>query len=475
MSEDILDFGGEEDVDFESMLEGAASEFKSGFNPGEKVTGSIVDITSNSILVDVKATSEGIVDRQQFEEDGELTVAIGDSVDLFFSGMINGEITLTGKMKGQDVDRAELENACNAGIPIEGKVTGKNNAGLEVSVGGAQGFCPASQVDLMHIEDLGIFIGQVLTFKIIECSEYNLVLSRRSYLDSQREEKREVLKETLTENSMITGTVTKILDFGAFVDIGGMDGLIPIGEVAWERVQDVNEFITVGSTVTVKIIKLDWEKNRFTLSLKQAGSDPWDTLSDEFRTGLPYKATVTRLVDFGAFVQLKPGVEGLIHISKLGRGRRLSHPREVVEDGQEIEVFVESIDLERHRVSLALESTESSDDSASEGGQLFAVGQEVEGVVDEHRPFGAFIRIGDKRGLMHVSEMDAETGSRQMIIQKTCPLNSTIKVKIKEFRDGKISLTIPGKEDEANISQEMATQKKASKDFGSLGGMFDNL
>ncbi len=468
-----------EDVEFDfgKMLDEGVDELKKGFTPGEKVAGVVVDITRSSILLDVNAKSEGILDRSLLEEEGELTVKVGDTVEAYYVGQDGGEIVLTTKMKSQDVDDAELENAFNAQIPVEGKVEGTNSAGLEVKVGSARGFCPASQVDTYHVEELSAYVGQVLTFMILEYSSGNLVLSRRLYLEGQKEEKRKALEESLSEGDIVTGMARKIMDFGVFVDLGGVDGLIPMSEIAWERVKDASEYVTEGERIAVKVLKIDWDAERITLSLKQAGSDPWDNIETEYRTGVPYSGTVTRLASFGAFVQLKPGVEGLIHISKLGAGRRLSHPREVVEEGQDIEVFIESIDLERHRISLTVEKPQDAP-ASGEGEQILAIGSEMTGTVQEVKPYGVFVQLTpNQTGLLHVSEMAEEIGgNRQAWLQKEYPVNKQVKVVVKDVRDGKISLSVPGRKEASNeIKKMMNDQKKESEGFGSLGGLFDNL
>jgi small subunit ribosomal protein S1 len=471
----------DENMDFGAMLEGGGNDLKRGFNPGEKINGIVTTITANSILLDINAKSEGIIDRSQFETEDGLSIRTGDSVEAYFVGMEHGEIALTTKMKSQDVDRAELQNAYQAGIPVEGKVTGENKAGLEITIGGVRGFCPASQIDTRHVEDLSIFKGQVLTFMVLEMSEYNLVLSRRRYLEQKQAEQKGQLKERLSEGDVVSGNITKIMDFGVFVDLGGVDGLIPIGELAWERVKDPTEYANIGERVSVKVIKLDWDRDRITLSLKQAGSDPWDSIETELRTGIPYTGTVTRISSFGAFVELRPGIEGLLHISKLGRGRRLSHPREVVDEGQEIEVFVESVDLDQRRISLAVEREEKKTDSEEDdqGEELLAIGGKRTGTVEDHKAYGAFIKLTPKKtGLIHISEFRDDIGGASPItfLQKNYPVGSELEVVIKDMRDNRISLTLPGKkEDAAELKQMLTEQKKDSEGFGSLGGLFDNL
>ncbi len=462
--------------DFARMLAGDPDDLKKGFDPGEKVSGIVVSITSSSILVDIGAKSEGILERSAFEEDGKLTIAEGDTVEAYFVGMENGEIVLATKMKSHEVDDAELQQAYEAQIPVEGKVTGTNNAGLEVSVGGIRGFCPASHIDRRHVEDLTVYNGQTLTFMVLEYSQGNLVVSRRMHLESQAKEKVEQLKQSLHENDNITGTVTKLMDFGAFVDLGGTDGLIPMGELAWERIKDAGEVVSEGEQVTVKVIKLDWDNNRITLSLKQAGSDPWDGVEDKLMSGTPYTGKVTRLMDFGAFVQLEPGLEGLLHISKLGAGRRVGHPREVLQEGQEIEVFVDSVDPDKRRISLNAQNSQS-ERKIGGGDKALIIGATVTGTVDGVKQFGVFVQLpGDQKGLLHVSEIEANGGNRNSMVSDY-PVGKQVQVVVKGQSDGKISLSLPGAPGEAaeDIRQLMQDEKDKGEGFGSIGGLFDNV
>ena len=327
-----------DDQDFASMLEhDGHAQMRRGFNPGEKVRGTVVAVTRNSILLDINAKSEGVLDRALLEEeDGKLSVKVGDEMDAYVVGADKGEISLTTRLRGQDLESGELRNAFDAQIPVEGKVTGTNTAGLEVTIAGKRGFCPVSQIEIFRVEEKDVYVGQTMTFLILEYDENNLVVSRRAYLQKLQQDQRQQLEEGLREGDNVTGTVRKVADFGVFVELGGADGLIPMGELAWERVADANTVVKLGDKVTVKVIKLDWPKNRITLSLRQAGSDPWEGIEAKLMVGMSYKGKVTRLADFGAFVQLEPGIEGLLHISKLGAGRRIGHPREVVEAGQEL-------------------------------------------------------------------------------------------------------------------------------------------
>jgi small subunit ribosomal protein S1 len=263
---------------------------------------------------------------------------------------------------GQTSSR-ELDAAFRSGIPIEGKVTGEVKGGFSVAVAGQRGFCPYSQMDIRKIERTEDYLDKSFAFKVIEYGEQgrNIILSARAVLEEQRQQERERLKERLHEGMQVRGTVTSIRDFGAFVDIGGVDGLIPIAELAWGQTDRVEDVLRHGQQVEVIIKRLDWEHERISLSLRETLANPWDTVTQRYPPGSVHQGAVSRLATFGAFVTLEPGIDGLLHISKLGAGKRIHHPREAVAVGQEMTVKIESIDVGQKRLALTPE-----DDAARE-------------------------------------------------------------------------------------------------------------
>jgi small subunit ribosomal protein S1 len=286
-----------------------------------------------------------------------LTVKEGDMVRAYFQSSANNEMHFTTKIGSGPGKQTQLEDAWRNGIPVEGTVVKEVKGGFEVKIGGTvRAFCPFSQMGLRRDEPQAGIIGRSLSFNIAEFAENgrNIVLSRKAILEDERQTKMSALKESLKEGMKITGTVTSIQKFGAFVDIGGMEGLLPVSEIAWSRTEKVSDVLSAGQTVEVIIKKLDWEQNRFSFSLKDALPDPWDAAVESFPVGSYHTGVVSRLAQFGAFVTLKQGLDGLIHISKLGAGRRLSHPREVLKEGQAVEVQIESVDRAQRKISLAL-------------------------------------------------------------------------------------------------------------------------
>ena len=342
-------------------------------SPGQKIQATVVDISQDSIFLDVGEKSEGFLDRKELEDEtGAVTVKAGDTLEVYFLSTAHNEMLFTTKIGGGSTSRAHLEEAYRSGIPLEGLVKREIKGGFEITVAGnVRTFCPYSQMNLKRIADPEEYIGDHMLFKITKFSEggRNIVLSRRIILEEEREEKRQELKEHLQEGMTVKGKITAIKEFGAFVDVDGIEGLIPISEIGWSRTEDIHEVLTEDQEVEVVILKLDWENDRFSFSLKQALPDPWQDIAKQFPAGSFHTGKVIRLAKFGAFVNLAAGIDGLIHISKLGGGRRINHPKEVVEEGQTVDVKIEDINQEEKRVSLALVSGSAEEEADAEKGE----------------------------------------------------------------------------------------------------------
>jgi small subunit ribosomal protein S1 len=360
---DFMDIGkhATEDVNNE---ENFAEMFEKSFKkqerlePGQMVEAMIVKISGEWIFLDLGGKGEGYLDRKELtDESGMLTVKEGDTVRAYFASSENNEMHFTTKIGSGPRKQDQLEDAWKSGIPVDGTVVKEMKGGFEIRIGGSvRAFCPFSQMGTRREEPTSEYIGRSLAFKIIEYGENgrNIVLSRRPILDEEKRNKKESLKEALKEGMKVRGKVTSLQKFGAFVDIGGIEGLLPISEIAWTRTEKAGDILSVGQEVEVIIKKLDWEHDRFSFSLKDALPDPWSSAAEIFLVGSYHTGTVSRLAPFGAFVTLKEGVDGLIHISKLGAGRHINHPREVVKEGQTVEVQVEAVDTTNRKLSLAL-------------------------------------------------------------------------------------------------------------------------
>ncbi|MDR3628963.1 MAG: 30S ribosomal protein S1 [Desulfocapsaceae bacterium] len=323
---------------------------------GQRITATVAGFSGESIFLDTGAKSEGILNASELaDSDGNITVAVGDTLEVYFIQAKAAEQIFTTKI-GAGSNNAHIEEAWRSGIPVDGLVKAEIKGGFEITLGGnTRAFCPYSQMGLRRVEDAGSeYLGTRMAFKITRFEEggRNIVVSARAILEEERERLKESLQQSLREGMAISGTVTSIRDFGAFVDIGGMEGLIPISEIGWSRVEDIKEHFTVGQAVTAIIKSLDWTKGRIALSLKDTLEDPWEKVRKEFLPGTSLQGKVARLTPFGAFITLAPGIDGLIHISKLGGGRRINHPREVMEAGQDVEVTIEAVDNDKRKISL---------------------------------------------------------------------------------------------------------------------------
>jgi small subunit ribosomal protein S1 len=356
----------EEEKSFAELFE--KTEVRKDFlNPGQKIEAAIVKITQDWIFLDLGGKSEGYLDKKELaDENGNLSVKEGDLIEAYFLSSKHNEKLFTTRIGAGDSARNHIEEVWRSGIPIEGVVIKEIKGGFEIKLAGdMRGFCPYSQIDIRRAENAKDYIGRRLPFRITEYGERgrNIVLSARAILEEQKKKDEKARKAELHEGMLVKGTVVSIRDFGAFLDIGGLQGLLPISEIGWDRVEDIYARLSVGQTFDVVIAKMDPQNNRVSFSLKQTLSDPWNEAEAKYPAGTVHTGTVARLMKFGAFVNLGPGVDGLLHISKLGKGKRIVHPGDVVKEGQVIEVRIDAIDKEQKRISLSIPEAEARDDA----------------------------------------------------------------------------------------------------------------
>jgi small subunit ribosomal protein S1 len=348
-----------ETIEEESFAELFEQSFKDHgrLEPGEKVTARVLKISGEWVFLNTGRKGEGFLDKKELlDGEGNLTVSEGDTVTAWFLSSSNNEMRFTTKLGGA-AGQSQLEDAWRSGIPVDGCVEKEVKGGFEVKVAGSlRAFCPYSQMGLRRTDNPDAFVGRHLSFRITEYGEKgrNIILSHRAILEEERLKQKEELRETLREGMTVKGTVTSIREFGAFLSIGSVEGLLPISEIGWGRVADINEVLTVGQELEVVVKQIDWENDRFSFSLRETQADPWEMVTHAFPDGSFHTGRVARLTNFGAFVTLAAGVDGLIHISRLGSGKRISHPREVLKEGETVEVKVENVDRENRRLSLAL-------------------------------------------------------------------------------------------------------------------------
>ena len=341
---------------FEELFKSEENKNLRKLTPGEKLTAVVAGISGENIFLDVGGKSEGILETAELTDDeGNVTVAPGDAIEVYFLQAKKSEQIFTTRI-GSGSSVAHLEEAWRNSIPVEGYVKAEIKGGFEITLGGnVRAFCPYSQMGLRRVDDAAAtYLDTHMTFLISRFEENgrNLVVSARAIQEQERQQQKEALQETLEEGQTVSATISSIRDFGAFADLGGVDGLIPVSEIGWSRVENIHDHFTVGQNVNVVIKSIDWEKDRISLSYKETLDDPWESFLKKYPVGTTCIGTISQLKQFGAFVSLIEGVDGLIHISKLGGGRRINHPREAVEAGQDIEVIIEGIDDEERRVSL---------------------------------------------------------------------------------------------------------------------------
>ena len=436
---------------FKEQMAEKVGNIKIEFETGSKICGTVIAIDKKFVFLDINSKSEGIINREELvDKEGNLTVNIGDKVDAYFVSDKGGEITLTVKMSGKFV-AGHLEDAYRSSIPVEGKVIEERKGGYLIKISNNDAFCPYSQVDLFPREPAN-YIGNSYSFVITEMNRLNIVLSRRRLLEKEKVKRIEYFKENLHTGDLITGTVINVKDFGVFVDLENCEGFIPISELAWGRVENPADVLKPGDRVKVAVKRLDWENNKITLSYRSAQIS-WDDITGRYPRGKLVSGKVTRLANFGAFVELEKGIEGLIHISKIDPGRKISHPRESLSIGDMVSIVIEGVDKETQRISLARdfsgEVSEAEGEIVYEEGTL-KVGSKFAGTVEVIKQFGLFVRISQfEKGLLHISQLRGTGNTSDLslkVLDKKYPVGSKINVMIREItNDGEISLSLAEK------------------------------
>ena len=354
--------------EFAELLEESDKQNYREVSTGDKVTGTLREIGDAAAFIDFGGRSEASIDIQELrDESGELKYKTGDTIEAFVAST-DGEIRLAFSLRVSS--RQLLRQAHQNDMPIAGKVTGFNTGGLVVNIGGLRAFCPMSQIDTGYCDDPASYAGQTHNFKIVELrGRNNVVVSRRAYLEEENRKKADEMRQKLSEDEEKTGTITRIEHFGAFVDLGGVEGLVHVSEISHTRVKNPRSVLKKGEEVRVKIIglkNLGKRNERISLSIKALEKDPWDTVAERYRANSIITGKVVSIQNFGAFVELEPGIEGLIHISQFVSGKRISNPSEVVSAGQEVKALIREIDSRKKRISLSMRAVEEQDRQTAE-------------------------------------------------------------------------------------------------------------
>jgi small subunit ribosomal protein S1 len=395
--------GGESD--YEQLLDQYGAR---RFAEGEVMQGTVLKINETEVVVDIGYKSEGVIPIHQFiDPGGQLTVAVGDVIDVLLEDTEDhdGHLVLS-KEKAEKLRIWEdVERAYNENLIIHGRVIDRIKGGLSVDIG-VRAFLPGSQIDVRPIKNLDSLKGKDIECRVIKFNRKrgNIVLSRKVVLESEHARKKAFTLEVLREDAEVRGTVKNITDYGVFIDLGGIDGLLHVTDLSWGRVTHPSEMFKVGDEITVKVLKYDREKERVSLGYKQLQPDPWSKVPDQYFPGVRVSGKVVNLTDYGAFIELVPGVEGLVHVSEMSWSKRVKHPSKMLQIGQTVEALVLEVDMENRRISLGLKQTEP--DPWTTLAERYAVNSVVSGRVRNLTDFGAFIEIEEGiDGLVHVSDI----------------------------------------------------------------------
>ena len=403
--------------DFEKMLD---ESFDQGSpQEGSVVKGIVVGIEKDLAVIDVGAKTEGRVALREFAGPGrQPDIKIGDTVEVYLERVENalGEAVLSRDKARREESWGKLEKAFTSGEKVHGVIFNQVKGGFTVDLDGAVAFLPRSQVDIRPIRDVSPLMNQPQPFQILKMDRRrgNIVVSRRTVLEETRAEQRQELVQNLEEGQVIDGVVKNITDYGAFVDLGGIDGLLHVTDIAWRRVNHPTEVLNIGQQVKVKIIKINHETHRISLGMKQLQDDPWHDIEAKYPVGTRYTGRVTNITDYGAFVELEPGIEGLIHVSEMSWTKKNVHPGKIVSTSQEVEVQVLEVDPVKRRISLGLKQTMQNPWEAFV--EKYPPGAIVEGEVKNKTEFGLFLGLdGDVDGMVHLSDLDWKRPGEQVI------------------------------------------------------------
>lgn len=444
---------------------------------GQVIFAKVVGFTADSVFVDVGAKAEGVIAKSELtdEESGELELKEGDKIEARIRKIDGGTVILTKVLPHQSLkNREELREAHRTGIPVEARVTGQNKGGFDVEINGIRAFCPASQIDLRPSKD-AVYVGNKYPFKITEFKDggKNIVVSRRQVLVEENQRKAKETLEKLEVGAIVDGVVTSVRDYGAFVDIGGVEGLVHMSEISHGHVGKPSERLKTGYLVKAQVLKIEEGKKsgekKISLSMKALEEDPWERAQMEIREGMKVRGTVARLQSFGAFVEILPGVDGLVHVSNMKLGERVTNPKDVVKVGEEVEATVISTDWDKRRIGLSIAKT------PAELANELRKGAVLEGTIDKIESFGLFVKLpNDARGLVPAVETGTQRGAD---LAKEFKVGDKTKVTILDVdaKSGKVRLSIRAArqaEERAEFEGFLGTSKEKGKGLGTLGDLF---
>jgi len=471
VSEDFEEEKNSKEDSFAELFEAYSDGMKEDLQLGDKLKGKIIAIGRESVFVDTGTKVDGVVGREELlDENRELPFKEGDILELYVVFNNGNEIRLSKTLSGIGNIRV-MSEAFRKAVPVEGKVKGECKGGFHVEVMGKRAFCPISQIDLKYVDSPEPYVGETLSFLITEFDEddRNIVVSRRELLAKEQEKSKEEFFKEIAIDMELEGRVTKLMPYGAFVElIPGIEGMIHLSEISWSRIERPHEILTIGDMVTVKLVGLEQGKRpgemRIALSIKQMTGDPWNSVEEKFRIGDKISGKVTRCVKFGAFVEITPGIEGLVHISEMSYKRRVLKTEDMVTAGDTVDVMVKEIDAEKRRISLSMKEAEG--DPWIDIHTKYKVGQSVEGIIEKKERFGYFVSLEPGiTGLLPISKI--ESSQKPSVIEKLGQ-GDAIPVTVERIDpdERKISLSPGDKKDEEDWRNY---SKDSEKSIGSLG------
>ncbi len=473
--DDDLDREEEQSDEFAALLDEYMTDTGDEIRVGDKISGEVIAVGQDSVYVHVGGKEDGVVDKVELlDENGELTCRQGDRLDLYVVQAGDGEIRLSKAMAASG-SADMLYEAQQSGVPVEGKVVETCKGGFRVRVMGRTAFCPVSQMDVSYIEDPETFVGQTLEFQIerVESGGRNLVVNRRRLLERLRAEAREAFLDRVAPGDVVTGRVIRLMPFGAFIELqAGVEGMAHISELGWSRVNDPAEAVSIGQELPVKILTIEKTGSKtgglkISLSVKQAAEDPWKTVSQKYSAGDKVTGRVTRCAPFGAFVELSPGIEGLVHISEMSYVRRVVKAEDVVRPGDTVAVVVSSVDPVNRRLSLSIR--EADGDPWLTAADRFKVGQTVAGTLERKADFGYFVNLTPGvTGLMPKSKIETAPDAQALEkLKADAPV--TVRIEAMDLDERKITLAPADGTDRGDWKPLAGDRPDRTSGLGTLG------
>jgi len=465
---------GTEEMSFEELFESYDAKANRELKQGDMVEGRIISVGKSVVYIDTGTKSDGVVDKiELLDENGEFPFAEDDKIKLYVVSLSESEVILSKAISGAGM-ATMLEDAWRGRTPVEGRVTESVKGGFALDILGKRAFCPVSQMDVRYVETPEDYVGQTHHFLItrFEESGKNIVVSRRELLNEQIREEREAFMKTVAEEDVLQGTVTKLMSYGAFIQLApGVEGMAHISELSWSRLEKPDEVVRVDDVLAVKILKIenrDSDSPKISLSVKQTSENPWDNMGSTFKPGDQVSGKVVRMATFGVFVEIAPGVDGLVHISEMSHVRRVIRPEDEVQDGEIIQVVIKAIDMDSKRISLSMK--DAAGDPWTGASAKYASGSIVQGRMEKKEGFGLFIQLEPGiTGLMPMSSLrQSEQGSKYESLKP----GDEVQVLVQDVDEDRrrITLAPPDSKDPDNWKQFAGNQK--AKSFGSMESLF---